>query len=144
MDEIPRTPWPTYRETMISMLGIEIEQRSPELTVSRLPFSARARQPMGLFHAGAMMTLADTTATALCITIINPKGGAVKPEEFPLAVQLSTNLIRNADAGSLVCESRALHAGRSTIVVESRVTTEAGKLAAVITSTHFRPDSRSG
>jgi len=37
-----------------------------------------------------------------------------------------------------------VHAGRSTLVVQTDVTLENGKLAAAMTSTHFRPDERTG
>ena len=123
-------------------LGIEIVERSPARVVATMPFSDAAQQPTGVFHAGAILGLADTAASMLCAAIAMPEG--FDPTKFPLAVQISINLVRNTNRGSLRAEATPKHVGRSLIVVETTVTTDEGKLCATVTSTHFRPDSRGG
>ena len=58
----------------------------------------------GLFHAGAIIALADETATAAATWETDPTA-EFRPELFPLTVQMSVNLIRNANRGTLVAEA---------------------------------------
>ncbi|OLB00932.1 MAG: hypothetical protein AUG87_09845 [Candidatus Rokubacteria bacterium 13_1_20CM_4_70_14] len=45
----------------------------------------------------------------------------VRPDLFPLTLQLSVNLIRNASHGTLTAEAQIVHRGRTTLVVEVSV-----------------------
>ena len=84
------------------------------MTPARLDFEPRLTQPTGLFHAGAIIALADETATAAAMEEINPTG-AFRPELFPLTLQMSANVIRNTNQGALVAEAQTLHRGRTTM-----------------------------
>jgi uncharacterized protein (TIGR00369 family) len=90
----------------------------------------------GLFHAGALFALADTTATAGALHVISPTGD-VAPEQFPLTVQASINLLRNTNQGSVTAESHALHRGRTMIVMETEVRDAEGRLLLVVSTTHL-------
>jgi acyl-coenzyme A thioesterase PaaI-like protein len=70
-----------------------------------------------LFHAGAIIALADETATAAA-TWENPPG-EFRPGLFPLTLQMSGNLIRNTDDGAEV-----VHRGRTTPVAAVRVSAD--------------------
>ena len=74
------------------------------MTPARLDCKPRLTQPTGLFHAGAIIALADETATAAAMWETNPTG-EFRPELFPLTLQMSTNLIRNTNLGTLVAEA---------------------------------------
>ena len=132
---------PSDRENLFTSLGIEIVEQGPERVIATMPFHPRVSQLTGQFHGGAVVALADTAATIQCLQIAFPDA-EWDAASFPTTMQLSVNLIRNADAGTLRAESRPVHAGRSTIVVQTDVTLENGKLAAAMTSTHFRPAGR--
>ena len=45
----------------------------------------------------------------------------VRPDLFPLTLQLSVNLIRNASRGTLTAEAQIVHRGCTTLVVEVSV-----------------------
>jgi acyl-coenzyme A thioesterase PaaI-like protein len=47
---------------------------------------------------------------------------------FPLTPQLSVNLIRNANRGTLVAGAEIVHRGRTTLVVDVRVSDEHRRL----------------
>ncbi len=129
---------PLERINLFTALGIEIVEGSPERVVATMPFGDSVSQLTGQFHAGAIVALADTAATMLCLEIAFPDS-EWEASMFPTTMQLSVNFVRNATAGRLRAESAPLHAGRSTIVVNTTVTLDRGKLAATVTSTHFRP-----
>ena len=132
---------PLNRVNLFTALGIEIVKQGPERIVATMPFHERVSQLTGQFHGDAVVALADTAATILCLEIAFPDS-EWEAAVFPTTMQMSVNLIRNAQAGTLHAESHAVHAGRSTIVVQTDVTLESGKLAAAMTSTHFRPGVR--
>jgi acyl-coenzyme A thioesterase PaaI-like protein len=65
-----------------------IEKRKEDCVVSRMPVAQGALNPFGTIQAGAMLWLADVTATVLAI------GNAELGEEgqgFPLAINLGSS-----------------------------------------------------
>jgi uncharacterized protein (TIGR00369 family) len=109
--------------------------------VAQLDFKPELAQLTGLFHAGAIIALADETATAAAMWETNPSG-ELQPELFPLTLQLSVNLIRNTNRGTLTAEAQVVHRGRTTIVVEVKVTDEQARLLAALVATLLAPTPR--
>ena len=108
----------------------------------RLEFKPHLRQLTGLFHAGVIIGLADTTATAAVMWEVNPDvepDGEFRPELFPLSIQVSTNLIRNTGRGALTADAELVHRGKSTIVADVRVTDDQSQLIAKVTVTLLVP-----
>ena len=62
-----------------------------------------------------------------------------RPGQFPLTPQLSVNLIRNANRGTLVAEAEIVHRGRTTLVAHVRVSDEHRRLIAGLTATLLAP-----
>ena len=58
------------------------------------------------------------------------------PELFPLAIQLSANLVRNTGEGKVTAEARLTHRGRTTMVVGTTVRDARGRTLVVCTTTH--------
>lgn len=124
------------RGTHIGETGVEFVAISPERGVARLAFRPAVTQVTGLFNAGALITLADACATATCMSMSDPSM-AVDPSRFPLAIQISVNLIRNTNRGVVTAESVPLHRGRTTQVVETKVRDEEGRILISATTTHL-------
>jgi uncharacterized protein (TIGR00369 family) len=110
-----------------------IEERSEDCVVSRMPTSKGALNPFGTIHAGAMLWLADVTATVLAIgnTQIGEKG-----QGFPLAINLNANLLSNQRGGEVRAEARFVRQGKRVTVVRTLVTGDDGKLLAEVTTNH--------
>ena len=102
---------------------------------AELPLSEKVMQPMGVFHAGAIVTLADEVASA-AIHGEPIDTGDLKGKLFPYSVQLSVNLLTNDPVGPLRAEARVIKRGRLT-VVDTEVVTAEGKTAAIMRSTHM-------
>jgi uncharacterized protein (TIGR00369 family) len=101
-----------------------------------MPFIPQLQQLTGVFHAGALLTLADTTATFACMYW---SSGTISRsiEQFPLTIQLSTNFIRNTNQGTVRAEATPVHRGQTTMVVETRVSDAAQRLLMIVTTTHL-------
>lgn len=122
--------------TFIDLLGIQLREVSDVHAIAEMSFNESLQQLTGVFHAGALVSLADTTATFACLYWIrDPLDGSQL--SFPLTIQLSSNLIRNIGHGTVSARAVPVHRGRTTIVVETRVTDADERLLSVVTTTHL-------
>ena len=126
------------RGTMLEHHGTRFVSVGAGRAVAELDFAPALTQLTGLFHAGAIIALADETATAAAMWETNPSG-ELRPELFPLTVQLSVNLIRNANRGTLTAEARIVHRGRTTLVLDVDVLDDRRRLIAKLVATQLAP-----
>lgn len=132
IDEITRRGRGTMQETV----GFRLLEVTDEHTLAEMDFRPELAQLTGLFHTGALLSLADGTATVACIHAVDPTGAA-DGAVFPLAIQLSANLIRNTGSGTVTAEARLSHRGRTTMVVETTVRDAMGRTLVIVTTTHL-------
>lgn len=112
--------------------------------VMSMDYQPGARQGTGVYASGIMMQLADVAATSVCFNHMRKHAPEGTPDlPFPLAVQISTNLLRNTDHGKIFAESRLTHGGRMMLVCDSTLKDEEGRLLATVTTTHLVPPRRS-
>ena len=111
-----------------------IKERRDDCVISTMPVKKGILNPFGTVHAGAMLWLADVTATVLALgnVEIGPDG-----KGFPLAINLNTSLIGNQREGKIRAEARFVHSGKRVKVVRTRVTGDTGQLLAEVTTTHI-------
>jgi 1,4-dihydroxy-2-naphthoyl-CoA hydrolase len=111
-----------------------IEERTNEFVISKMPVKDGILNPFGTVQAGAMLWLADVTATVLALSKANlsPDG-----KGFPLAINLNTSLLGNQRAGEIKAEARFVRSGKRVTVVRTRVTGNQGRLLAEVTTTHI-------
>ncbi len=110
-------------------LGAEIVAASPEEVRSRLAWSEEKCTTGGMLHGGALMGLADL-AGGMCAFLNLPadaKGTAT--------IESKTNFFAPVRTGHVHGVSRPLHAGKRTIVVDTELFDDAGKLVARVTQT---------
>ena len=110
-----------------------IEEQKEDCVVSRMPVKAGVLNPFGTVQAGAMLWLADVTATVLAISKsqLGEKG-----QGFPLAINLNANLLGNQRGGEIRAEARFVRQGKRITVVRTRVTGDNDYLLAEVTTTH--------
>jgi len=111
-----------------------IEERNESYVISRMPIASGMLNPLGRIQAGAMIWLADVSASVLAIgnREISQDG-----KGFPLAIDLHTTLVGNQNEGEIRAEARFVHKGRKIIVIRTRITGNEGRLLAEVTSTHI-------
>ena len=126
--------------TMIESHGTRFVSAGQGRAVAELDFKPSLSQLTGRFHAGAIVALADETATAAAMWETNPTD-VLRPELFPLSIQLSVNLIRNTRTGTLRAEAEVVHRGRTTLVIEVKVRDDQDKLVATFVATQLAPSS---
>ena len=110
-----------------------IEERTEDCVVSRMPVTPGVCNPFGTVQAGAMLWMADVTATVLAIGAdrLGEKG-----QGFPLAINVNANLLGNQRDGEIFAEARFVRKGKRVTVVRTRITGNKDKLLAEVTTTH--------
>jgi 1,4-dihydroxy-2-naphthoyl-CoA hydrolase len=115
-------------------IEFSVEERNEDYVISRMPVSKGILNPFGTVQAGAMIWLADVTASVLAIGSkeIGPDG-----KGFPLAVNLYVTLLSNQKDGEIKAEARFVRKGERLMVVRTRLTGKENRLLAEVTSTHI-------
>lgn len=113
------------------LLGIRFLEASPEMVRAEMTVRSDLTTVPGVAHGGAIMAFADTLGAAG--TVLNLPPGAATT-----TIESKTNFISAAPVGSrLIGETVPLHRGRRTMVWQTRVTTEDGKLVALVVQTQM-------
>ncbi len=102
-------------------LGVEIESAEHGRVVARMEIREHHMAPHGYLHAAAVIALADTACGYGCVVSL-PEGGT----GFT-TIELKTNFLRTAREGTITCEARLVHGGRTTQVWDADVTTPDGR-----------------
>jgi 1,4-dihydroxy-2-naphthoyl-CoA hydrolase len=112
-----------------AFLGIEMVSATPHEVRGRLAWSDDRCTAGGILHGGALMGLADNLG-GFCAFLNLPEGAA-----GTATIESKTNFFAPVRAGHVHAVSRPLHTGRRTIVVDTELYDDAGKLVARVTQT---------
>ena len=123
-----------FEGTLMGLLRMQVIEVSKNRAVVELPVHAGLTTPSGHIHAGSMVSLADTSATFAAMAALQQ---SLTLEEMPVAVNISSQIVGNIKEGTLRSESTVVHPGRTLVVVTTRITTDGGKLLALVNSSHF-------
>ena len=116
-------------EDIALTLGLRPVRGDRESVVLSMPHSPSVVQPMGLFSAAALIGAADVASTHLCRQSL-PAGA------FPVAIQVSANLLANVREGDAIATARLLRSGRTLCVAQALVHAEDGTLLASVVTTY--------
>jgi uncharacterized protein (TIGR00369 family) len=121
------------------LLGMRLTEVGPQRVVATMEVKPELCTVGGSLHGGAIMAFADTLGAVA--TFLNLPGGA-----RTTTIESKTNFVGAAPRGtSVVGESTPIHLGRSTMVWQTRVRTDAGRLCAVVIQTQMvLPGERAG
>jgi len=112
-------------------LGIKITSVSPERVTAELLAREEFNNRHGIMHGGAIMALADNlggTATT----------ANLKPGQTTATIESKTNFFAGIPIGDTAkAECVALHRGNRTMVWQTKITRNDGKLAAIVTQTQM-------
>ena len=121
-------------ETLVKCLKMRVVEVGADRVLVKLPVHPGLYTPHHYIHAGVMISLADTAATLAAMAAYR---GDLEPEQFPLAVSISSQIVANIQNGLLLAEATVPHPGRTLMAASTRVTDGDGRLLALVNSTHF-------
>jgi 1,4-dihydroxy-2-naphthoyl-CoA hydrolase len=106
-------------------LGIEFLEIGEDFIAGRMPVDHRTKQPYGLLHGGASVTLAETLGSVASHL-------AVDSSQFhAVGIEINANHIRSARDGFVTGRCKPLHIGSSTHVWEIRISDEGDRLVCI-------------
>ena len=113
------------------VLGVHLTEVTPDRVLAELTVRPELCTVGGVLHGGAFMAFADTLGAVG--TIANLPAGA-----RTTTIESKTNFIGAAPVGSRVLgESTPVHRGRTTMVWQTRISSDSGKLLALVTQTQM-------
>jgi len=117
------------RGMLPGLLGVRFLEATPEHLRAEITVRDDLCTVPGVMHSGAIMAFADTLGA--CATVMRLPAGA-----GTTTIESKTNFLAAAPVGATITgEATVLHAGRRTVVCQTRVTDGAGKLLALVTQT---------
>jgi uncharacterized protein (TIGR00369 family) len=119
-----------HKGTLADLFGIRWVEGSKDRLVAELTIRDDLRTVGGALHGGAIMAFADTVgATA---TMLNLPPGA-----STTTIESKTNFFGAGRGGVVRAEATPLHRGRRTMVWQTRITDESGRLLAQVIQTQM-------
>jgi 1,4-dihydroxy-2-naphthoyl-CoA hydrolase len=119
------------RDRLPGLFGIQIDEIEEGHVRMHLPLRPELLAPNGYLHAGTVVALADSACGYGCIASL-PDGAT----GFT-TIELKTNFLATVLEGTLLVESRRVHAGRTTQVWDATVSSEDGKTLALFRCTQL-------
>jgi uncharacterized protein (TIGR00369 family) len=111
------------------LLGLEICAYDADEVRATLAWAPELCTSGGVLHGGALMALADSLGGA--VSFLNLPEGSTGTA----TVSSTTNFLRAVQGGSVHACARPLHRGRTTIVVDTELRDDDGRLVARVTQT---------
>jgi uncharacterized protein (TIGR00369 family) len=113
------------------LMGIELTEATQDKVVATMLVRPDLCTVGGVCHGGAFMAFADTIGAIG--TVMN-----LPPSTRTTTIESKTNFLGAAPVNTRVtAESTPLHRGKTTMVWQTMVRSEAGKLCAVVTQTQM-------
>jgi uncharacterized protein (TIGR00369 family) len=116
--------------TLGDLLGIRFVEANKDRLVAELSYRPELTTVGGSLHGGTLMAFADTVGAAATVLNLPPGAGTTTLES-------KTNFFAAARAGTVRAEATPLHRGRRTMVWQTRVTDEGGRLLSLTIQTQM-------
>ncbi|MFL4988742.1 MAG: PaaI family thioesterase [Microvirga sp.] len=122
---------PDYAMPFSDFLGVELIEVTPERVVARMKVRPELCTRPAVLHGGAVMALADTLGGVA--TVANLAAG-----QWTTTIESKTNFLAAVPEGeTATAECTALHRGKTTMVWQTKISREDGRIAAYVTQTQL-------
>jgi len=119
-----------FRGTFAELLGIRFVEATPDRVVAELDYRDELTTVGGSLHGGTLMAFADTIGAVA--TVLNlPEGASTT------TLESKTNFFAAGRSGTVQAETTPLHRGKRTMVWQTRVTNDAGRLLSLTIQTQM-------
>ncbi|MDF2367301.1 PaaI family thioesterase [Sneathiella sp.] len=137
MTETDLTAYLQKQMPLCATLGMKAEKMTPEEVILTLDWAPSLCTSAGILHGGAIMALADSAGGAAAFANLSEGASGTS------TIESKTNFLGAVREGKVTATAKPLHVGGSTIVIETEVRNEAGKLVGKVTQTQtvLRPRS---
>ena len=113
------------KNTLMETLNIEFVEYGDDFVVARMPVDSRVYQPDGVLHGGATAALAESVGSFAAHIFLNLN------EVFVRGIEISANHLKSVTEGYVYAKSTFIHKGRTTQLLEIRITDDHGNLVSL-------------
>ena len=113
------------KNTLMETLHIEVVDYGDDFLVARMPVNARVYQPDGVLHGGATAALAESVGSFASHIFIDTE------QFFVRGIEITANHIKSITEGYVYAKATFIHKGKTTQLLDIRVTDEANTLISV-------------
>ncbi len=104
------------KNTLMETLNIEMIDFGEDFLVARMPVNSKVHQPDGVLHGGATAALAESVGSFAAQIFINTDVFFVR------GLEITANHLKSVKAGFVYAKATFLHKGRTTQLLDIRVT----------------------
>ena len=113
------------KNTLMETLSIEIVDFGEDFLIARMPVTSKVHQPDGVLHGGATAALAESVGSFASHIFIDTE------KFFIRGLEITANHVKSVREGFVYAKATFLHKGRTTQLLNIRVTDEADNLISI-------------
>ena len=114
-----------------ALIGLEVERFDAEEVRCRVAWAPERCTSGGILHGGLLMGIADSVGAMVAVRNLPADATGTT------TVGSSTSFLRGVPSGAVHAVARPVHTGRTTIVAETELRDDAGRLVAKVTQTQL-------
>ncbi|NNC49227.1 MAG: hotdog fold thioesterase [Flaviramulus sp.] len=113
------------KNTLMETLNIEMMDYGDDFLVARMPVNSRVHQPDGVLHGGATAALAESVGSFASHIFMDTD------KFFIRGLEITANHLKSVKEGFVFAKATFVHKGRTTQLLDIRVTDEANNLISI-------------
>ncbi len=117
--------------TLMNTLKIRYTDVGENFLEATMPVDPSVHQPDGVLNGGASLAMAECVGSPLSMMVVD------REKYFVRGISFTANHLRGMVSGVLTATARFIHKGRTTHLVEIKLTDEAGKLVSLCKLTNI-------
>ncbi len=113
------------KNTLMETLEIEMVDYGEDFLVARMPVTPRVHQPDGVLHGGATAALAESVGSFASHIFLDSENLMIR------GLEITANHLKSVRSGFVFARATFIHKGRTTQLIDIRVTNEADELVSL-------------
>ena len=113
------------RNTLMETLDIEFIDVSTDVLIARMPVTPRVHQPDGILHGGATAALAESVGSFASHIFLDSENLMIR------GLEITANHLKSVREGYIYAKATFIHKGRTTQLLDIRVTNDKEELISV-------------
>ena len=110
------------KNTLMETLDIEMIDYGEDFLVARMPVSSKVHQPDGVLHGGATAALAESVGSFASHVFLDSESLMIR------GLEITANHLKSVRDGFVYAKATFIHKGRTTQLIDIRVTNDADEL----------------
>ncbi len=125
-DELLELSKKVCKNTLMETLEIEFTELGEDYLIAKMPVNSRVHQPDGVLHGGASVALAESVGSMASFVFMD------REKFFVRGIEINANHLKSIKEGYVFAKATFIHKGRTTQLMEIRITDEKSNLISIV------------